>query len=47
MTHIVIIGGIPMAFEMRPLLKQDERITVASNSDSFQFVPSNPWVAVN
>ena len=51
MTHIVIIGGgiggIPMAFEMRPLLKHDERITVVSNSDRFQFVPSNPWVAVN
>jgi len=51
MTHIVIlgggIGGIPMAFEMRALLKQGERITVVSNSDSFQFVPSNPWVAVN
>lgn len=51
MTHIVIlgggIGGIPMAFEMRNLLKQGERITVVSNSQSFQFVPSNPWVAVN
>jgi sulfide:quinone oxidoreductase len=51
MAHIVIIGGgiggIPMAFEMHPLLKQDEQITVVSNSDSFQFVPSNPWVAVN
>jgi len=51
MTHIVIIGGgiggIPMAFEMRTLLKKGEHITVVSNSDSFQFVPSNPWVAVN
>jgi len=51
MAHIVIIGGgiggIPMAFEMRTLLKSGERITVVSNSDSFQFVPSNPWVAVN
>jgi sulfide:quinone oxidoreductase len=51
MTHIVIIGGgiggIPMAFEMRSLLKKGEHITVVSNSDSFQFVPSNPWVAVN
>ena len=51
MTHIVImgggIGGIPMAFEMQNLLKRDEQITVVSNSESFQFVPSNPWVAVN
>lgn len=51
MTHIVIIGGgiggIPMAFEMRNLLKSGEEITVVSNSRSFQFVPSNPWVAVD
>ena len=51
MTHIVIlgggIGGIPMAFEMQGLLKPGERITVVSNSETFQFVPSNPWVAVN
>jgi sulfide:quinone oxidoreductase len=36
-----------MAFEMQSMLKQGEKITVVSNSDSFQFVPSNPWVAVN
>ena len=51
MTNIVIlgggIGGLPMAFEMQSRLKQGEKITVVSNSDSFQFVPSNPWVAVN
>jgi sulfide:quinone oxidoreductase len=51
MTNIVIlgggIGGLPMAFEMQSMLKQGEKITVVSNSDSFQFVPSNPWVAVN
>ncbi|NNG04003.1 MAG: NAD(P)/FAD-dependent oxidoreductase [Inquilinus sp.] len=50
MTHVVVLGaglgGIPMALEMRNLLRKDERITVVSNSDSFQFVPSNPWVAV-
>ncbi len=51
MSHIVIlgggIGGIPMAFEMHSLLKQGDSITVVSNSPIFQFVPSNPWVAVN
>ena len=51
MTHIVIlgagIGGIPMAYEMKDLLKKGEEITVISNSDTFQFTPSNPWVAVN
>ena len=51
MTHIVIlgagIGGIPMAYEMKSLLKKGEEITVISDSDTFQFTPSNPWVAVN
>lgn len=51
MTHIVVlgagIGGIPMAYEMKDLLKKGEEITVISNTDIFQFVPSNPWVAVN
>jgi len=51
MTHIVIlgagIGGVPMAYEMKELMRKGEEITVISNSDTFQFVPSNPWVAVN
>ncbi|MGD8350514.1 MAG: FAD/NAD(P)-binding oxidoreductase [Gammaproteobacteria bacterium] len=51
MTHIVVIGGgiggVPMAFEMCELLKSSEKITLVSNADYFQFVPSNPWVAVN
>ncbi|WP_448204966.1 NAD(P)/FAD-dependent oxidoreductase [Azospirillum sp. sgz302134] len=50
MAHVVIlgagIGGIPMAYEMKDLLGPDDRITVVSNTDSFHFVPSNPWVAV-
>lgn len=50
MAHIVVlgagIGGIPMAYEMKDLLRSDDRITVVSNTDHFQFVPSNPWVAV-
>ena len=50
MAHIVVlgagIGGIPMAYEMKDLLGPDDRLTVVSNNDSFQFVPSNPWVAV-
>lgn len=51
MAHIVIlgagIGGMPMAYEMKPLLQPGDRITVVSNTDTFHFVPSNPWVAVN
>jgi sulfide:quinone oxidoreductase len=31
---------------MRELLPKEHRITVVSAVDYFQFVPSNPWVAV-
>jgi len=51
MAHIVIlgagIGGMPMAFEMRESARAEDRITVISNTPTFHFVPSNPWVAVN
>ncbi|MBK3776759.1 NAD(P)/FAD-dependent oxidoreductase, partial [Azospirillum brasilense] len=50
MAHIVVlgagIGGIPMAYELKDLARPGDRITVVSNSGQFQFVPSNPWVAV-
>ncbi len=50
MAHIVIIGastgGLPAAYDMRHLLGKKHQITVISNTDTFQFVPSNPWVAV-
>jgi len=50
MAHIVVlgagIGGIPMAYEMKDLLGPDDKITVVAESDTFRFVPSNPWVAV-
>lgn len=51
MAHIVIlgagIGGMPAAYEMKDKLRTGDRITVVSNSPTFHFVPSNPWVAVN
>ena len=51
MAHIVIIGagigGMPMAFEMKALARQGDRVTVISESPKFHFVPSNPWVAVD
>lgn len=40
------LGGVPMAFELRDLLGKDVDVTVVSESPNFQFVPSNPWVAV-
>ncbi len=50
MAHIVImgagIGGLPAAYEMRELLPKEHRITVVNATDYFQFVPSNPWLAV-
>jgi sulfide:quinone oxidoreductase len=51
MAHIVIIGagigGMPMAYEMQALARPQDRVTVVSNTPTFHFVPSNPWVAVN
>ena len=50
MAHIVIIGagvgGMPAAYELRALLDTQHRITVINAVDYFQFVPSNPWLAV-
>ena len=50
MAHIVImgagLGGMPAAYELRALLDKEHRITVVNSTDYFQFVPSNPWVAV-
>ena len=51
MAHIVIlgagIGGMPMAYEMREAARPGDKVTVISNTATFHFVPSNPWVAVN
>ena len=50
MAHVVIvgagIGGMPAAYEMRERLPAEHTVTVISALDYFQFVPSNPWVAV-
>jgi len=50
MAHIVVlgagIGGLPAAYELRATLGPQHRITVVNAVDYFQFVPSNPWVAV-
>ncbi|MHB9100599.1 MAG: NAD(P)/FAD-dependent oxidoreductase [Sulfuricella sp.] len=51
MAHIIIlgagIGGMACAYEMREQLRPEDKVTVISDSPLFQFVPSNPWVAVN
>ena len=50
MAHVVIIGastgGLPAAYDIQQTLGKNHQITVISNSDIFQFVPSNPWIAV-
>jgi sulfide:quinone oxidoreductase len=50
MPHVVIIGagtgGVPAAYEIRAALGADHRVTLINASSRFQFVPSNPWVAV-
>lgn len=50
MAHIVVLGagtgGMPAAYELRDALDRSHRITVVNAVDYFQFVPSNPWVAV-
>jgi len=50
MSHIVVlgagIGGLPAAFELRDVLEKQHQITVINANDFFQFVPSNPWLAV-
>ena len=51
MANIVIvgggIGGIPAAYEMKDLVGDRHQVTLISDKDTFQFTPSNPWVAVN
>jgi sulfide:quinone oxidoreductase len=50
MARIVVlgagIGGVPMALEMKELVGKNHEVTVISDSPTFHFVPSNPWVAV-
>jgi len=50
MSHIVIVGagtgGVPAAYEMRARLSDQHEVTLINAGSRFQFVPSNPWVAV-
>jgi len=51
MARIVIlgagIGGVPMALEMKQEARKEDEVIVISDSKTFHFVPSNPWVAVS
>jgi len=50
MAHIVVLGagtgGMPCAYELGDALGKEHEITMVNERDYFQFVPSNPWVAV-
>ena len=50
MAHIVILGagtgGMPAAYEMKAAVGKKHEVTVINEKKDFQFVPSNPWVAV-
>jgi sulfide:quinone oxidoreductase len=50
MAHIVILGagtgGMPAAYEMKAAVGNKHEVTVINEKKDFQFVPSNPWVAV-
>ena len=50
MAHIVVLGagtgGTPAAYELREALDDSHTITLINASEIFQFVPSNPWVAL-
>lgn len=50
MAHIVVLGaglgGLPAAYELRFALSKQHQVTVINANEFFQFVPSNPWLAV-
>jgi sulfide:quinone oxidoreductase len=50
MAHIVVLGagtgGMPCAYELRAELGKEHQVTMINSQPYFQFVPSNPWVAV-
>ncbi|MDA8328023.1 MAG: FAD/NAD(P)-binding oxidoreductase [Betaproteobacteria bacterium] len=50
MAHIVVLGagtgGTPAAYELRETLDKSHQVTLINASETFQFVPSNPWVAL-
>jgi sulfide:quinone oxidoreductase len=50
MAHIVVIGastgGLPFAYDIKKTLGKNHEVTVISNNPNFNFIPSNPWLAV-
>jgi sulfide:quinone oxidoreductase len=50
MAHIVVLGagtgGMPAAYEIKQEIGKEHQVTLINASSTFQFVPSNPWIAV-
>lgn len=50
MAHIIVLGaglgGLPAAYDLRFALGKEHQVTVVNANEFFQFVPSNPWLAV-
>lgn len=50
MATVIIVGastgGLPMAYDVRKHLGKEHTVKVVNSIDEFNFVPSNPWVAV-
>jgi sulfide:quinone oxidoreductase len=50
MARIIIVGagtgGVPAAYELRSALGPEHQVVLVNASPRFQFVPSNPWIAV-
>ncbi len=50
MTEIVVLGaglaGTLATYELLPMLRPADRLTLIGEEQRYHFVPSNPWVAV-
>ncbi|MBP6012107.1 MAG: FAD-dependent oxidoreductase [Alphaproteobacteria bacterium] len=51
MASIVVLGaglgGTLMAYELKTQLREGDKLTVVGQGQTYHFVPSNPWVAVD
>lgn len=41
------LGGVLAAYEVKGEARSSDRVVLISKGDTYHFVPSNPWVAVN
>ena len=50
MAKVIVIGaglgGVSVAFELREVLSKQHSVMVIGEGEEFNFVPSNPWVAL-